>query len=183
MPVSEALIRLVLSHALYETGNEDEANRELAAAKRAVMQTGSSYFEYLYYLAEAYFEYARENEATGLESLRKAMALGRQKGFTTLLYFWRPAVMGRLCEKALEAGIEVEYVQNLIRKLNLVPDEQSMEIESWPWPLKIFTLGRFEIVREDKPSPVSCSSSPGASRLAEGHHRFRQRRGEGGSAR
>lgn len=151
VPVSEVLVRLVLSHALHESGSEDEATQELAAAKRAILQTGSSYFEYLYHLTEAYFQYARENEAPGLESLRKAMVLGRQKGFTTLLYFWRPAVMSRLCEKALEAGIEVGYVQNLIRKLNLLPDEQSMEIESWPWPLKIFTLGRFEIVRDEKP--------------------------------
>ena len=183
MPVSEVLVRLVLSHALHETGNEDEANRELAAAKRAVVQTGSSYFEYLYYLTEAYFEYARKNEAAGLESLRKAMTLGRQKGFTTLLYFWRPAVMGRLCEKALEAGIEVEYVQNLIRKLNLVPDEQSMEIESWPWPLKIFTLGRFEIVRDGKPLQYPVRAPRVPLTLLKAIDCFRQRRGEGGSAR
>ena len=155
MPISEALIRLVLSHALHEMGNEDEANRELVAAKGAVMQTGSFYFEYLCCLTEAYFEYARENEGAGLEALRKAMALGRQKGFTTLLYFWRPAVLVRLCEKALEAGMEVAYVQNLIRRLNLVPDERSMEIESWPWHLKIFTLGRFEIRVDGKPVQFS----------------------------
>ncbi len=150
VPVSEVLVRLVLSHALHEAGNEDEANRELAATKQAVNQTGSSYFEYLYGLAEAYFEFVRENEHAALESLRKAMTLGRQKGFTTLLYFWRPAVMSRLCGKALEAGIEIGYVQSLIRKLNLVPDEQSTEIDSWPWPLKIFTLGRFGVVRDEK---------------------------------
>ena len=150
VPVSEVLVRLVLSHALHETGSEDEATQELAAANRAILQTGSFYFEYLYHLTEAYFEYGRENEAAGLESVRKAMGLGRKKGFTTLLYFWRPAVMSRLCEKALQAGIEVGYVQNLIRKLNLVPDEQSMEIEGWPWPLKIITLGRFEIFRDGK---------------------------------
>ena len=151
VPVSEVLARLVLSHVLYETGNEDEANRELAATKRAIVQTGSSYFEYLYGLTEAYFEYVRENEHAALESLRKAMTLGRQKGFTTLLYFWRPAVMSRLCGKALEAGIEVGYVQNLIRKLNLVPDEQSVEIENWPWPVKIYLLGRFQISVDGKP--------------------------------
>jgi len=155
VPVSEALVRLVLSHALQETGTEDEAKRELATAKQAVIQTGSSYFEYLYGLTEAYFEYARENERGGLESLQKAMTLGRRKGFTTLLYFWRPAVMGRLCEKALEAGIEVGYVQNLIRILNLAPDEQSTEIESWPWPLKIFTLGKFEVSVDGKPVQFS----------------------------
>jgi len=150
VPISEALVRLALTQALHETGNEDEGNRELASAKRAVLQTGSSYFEYLYGLTEAYFEYARKDEAAGLASLQKTMSLGRQKGFATLHYFWRPAVMSRLCGKALEVGIEVEYVQNLIQKLNLVSEEQPMEIESWPWPLKIFTLGRFEIVKDGK---------------------------------
>ncbi|RPI99844.1 MAG: hypothetical protein EHM36_15440 [Deltaproteobacteria bacterium] len=151
VPISEAVVRLALSRALHETGDRDEATRELAAAKGAILQTGSSYFQYLYHLTEAYFEYGRKNEAKGLESLRKAMTLGREKGFTTLLHFWRPAVMGRLCERALEAGLEVGYAQDLIRKLNLVPGEQSMAIESWPWPLKIFTLGRFQIVRDGKP--------------------------------
>ena len=162
VPVSEVLVRLVLSHALHEAGSEEEAIQELEAAKRAIVQTGSSYFEYLYHLTEAYFEYARKNEAAGLESLRKAMVLGRQKGFTTLLYFWRPAVMARLCEKALEAGIEVGYVQDLIRKLDLVPEEQSMEIEGWPWPLKIMTLGQFEIVTDGKPlqHPVRAPRVP-----------------------
>ncbi len=151
VPVTEALVRLVLSHAELETGNGDEANRELAKAGQAISRTGSSYFEYLYYLTEAYFEYARKNERVGLESLRKAMARGRQKGFTTLMYFWRPAVMSRLCEKALEAGIEISYVQNLIRILNLVPDEQSIEIENWPWPVKIYSLGEFKIEKDGKP--------------------------------
>jgi DNA-binding SARP family transcriptional activator len=150
VPVSEVLVRLVLSHALHEAGSEEEAFRELAEAKRAILQTGSSYFEYLCHLTEAYFEYARENAAAALESVRKAMVLGRQKGFTSFLYFWRPAVMSRLCEKALEAGIEIEYVKNLIRKLDLVPNEQSTEVEGWPWPLKIVTLGRFEIIRDGK---------------------------------
>ncbi len=151
VPVSEVLVRLVLSHALHEAGKENEAAQEFTEAKRAVGQTGSFYFEYLCGLTEAYFEYARGNEAAGLEFMRKAMGLGRQKGFTTLLYFWQPVIMRRLCEKALEAGVEVEYVQNLIRKLNLLPDELSLEIEGWPWPLKVFTLGRFEIIRDEKP--------------------------------
>lgn len=151
VPVSEVLARLVLSHALHEAGNKEEADRELAAAQRAIMRTGSSYFEYLYGLTEAYFEFAREHKHAALEPLRKAMTLGRQKNFTTLLYFWRPVVMSRLCGKALEAGMEVGYVQSLIGKLNLVPDEQSTEIESWPWPLKIFALGRFGVVRDGKP--------------------------------
>ena len=60
VPITEALVRLVLSQALHEAGNADEANRELAAAKRAVLQTGSSYFEYLYCLTGGVFRIRAE---------------------------------------------------------------------------------------------------------------------------
>jgi len=59
--------------------------------------------------------------------------------------------MTRLCAKALEAGIEVDYVQELIKCLKLVPDPSSPEIETWPYPLRIYTLGRFEIVKDGAP--------------------------------
>ncbi len=38
-----------------------------------------------------------------------------------MIHFWRPDILSYLCTKALEAGIEVEYVQDLIRKLKLNP--------------------------------------------------------------
>ncbi|MEW6376789.1 MAG: bacterial transcriptional activator domain-containing protein [Thermodesulfobacteriota bacterium] len=59
--------------------------------------------------------------------------------------------MIKLCSKALEAGIEVEYVQELIRKRNLVSEKSPLHLENWPWPLKIYTLGRFELLKDGKP--------------------------------
>jgi DNA-binding SARP family transcriptional activator len=59
--------------------------------------------------------------------------------------------MARLCSRALEEGIESAYVQDLIQKGNLTPDQGSIVPESWPWPLKVFTLGRFEIFRDGEP--------------------------------
>jgi len=63
--------------------------------------------------------------------------------------------MAKLCIKALQAGIEVEYTQELIRRFHLSPDQSSIHLENWPWPLKIFTLGRFELLKEEKPIPSS----------------------------
>jgi len=63
--------------------------------------------------------------------------------------------MARLCVKALEAGIEVEYVQELIQKLNLIPDKPPFHLEIWPWPIQIFSLGRFAILRDGKPVQFS----------------------------
>ena len=63
----------------------------------------------------------------------------------------QPAVMAKLCAKALEAGIEVDYVRGLIEKRGLVPEEPPVEIEAWPWPVKIYTLGRFHVLKEGTP--------------------------------
>jgi DNA-binding SARP family transcriptional activator len=34
----------------------------------------------------------------------------------------------------------------MIMRHDLIPDERSLEIREWPWPVKIYTLGRFEII-------------------------------------
>ena len=52
-------------------------------------------------------------------------------------------MMSRLCARALSAGIQPEYISRLIRRRKLVAP--SHELESWPWPAKVSTLGRFEL--------------------------------------
>jgi hypothetical protein len=47
--------------------------------------------------------------------------------------------------------MEEEYVHELIRRLNIVPDPPPWHLENWPWPIKVFTLGRFELIKEGKP--------------------------------
>src|SRR5262249_31926705 len=36
-------------------------------------------------------------------------------------------------------------------KRRLVLETPPVETESWPWPIKIFTLGRFEVLRDGEP--------------------------------
>lgn len=54
--------------------------------------------------------------------------------------------MARLCAKALEAGIEVRYVQDLVRRRNLTPDTVPVHVEDWPWTFRVYTLGGFRLV-------------------------------------
>jgi DNA-binding SARP family transcriptional activator len=63
----------------------------------------------------------------------------------------RPSDLSRLCAKALEAEIEPVYVRRLIQRRKLVPEGAAADLEAWPWPLKIYTLGRFALVRDGKP--------------------------------
>jgi len=51
----------------------------------------------------------------------------------------------------MEKDIEIEYVRDLVRACQLFPATPPVEVEHWPWPLKIYTLGRFEIVKDDQP--------------------------------
>jgi len=59
--------------------------------------------------------------------------------------------MTKLCAIALEHDIEVDYVNHLIRTRNLIPDASLAGSEQWPWPMKIYTLGRFSLVRDGTP--------------------------------
>jgi two-component SAPR family response regulator len=46
-------------------------------------------------------------------------------------------------------------VKDLIRKRNLVPENPLLHIENWPWLIRIYTLGRFELLKDDKPVQVT----------------------------
>jgi DNA-binding SARP family transcriptional activator len=69
--------------------------------------------------------------------------------------WWNPAAMTRLSMQALDNNIETNYVRDLVNRQGLVPVSSPVEIEDWPWPLKIYTLGRFELVRDGKPVRAS----------------------------
>jgi DNA-binding SARP family transcriptional activator len=101
-------------------------------------------------LAQAQMAFDRGDDRSGLAFLRKALSLGREKGYVNT-YYWQPAVMASLCQKGLEAGMEVGYVQTIIRKRSLMPDPSPYECDLWPWPLRINTLGRFAVVKDGEP--------------------------------
>jgi DNA-binding SARP family transcriptional activator len=161
LPVTEKLGHTIntianhigLAHALFELGEKEKALRHLAKA-RALHGMDSRWFEYVFLVTEAYFALKEGRETDGLKLTGRAMALSRQQGVTVFVY-WRPAMLSLLCNKALEAGIETDYVKSVIRKHRLEPDDSNLGSERWPWPLRIYALGRFEIFRDDVPLEFS----------------------------
>ena len=70
--------------------------------------------------------------------------------------------MRSLFARALDEKIEPEYVKGLIRKLTLTPlDAGNLRpwaasyTEGWPFPIKIHTLGRFDILLHEEPLQFS----------------------------
>ena len=99
-------------------------------------------YEFSALLLEALFAFERGDEEAGRTSLQKALTLGRERGF-----FYTgvdlPGGMARLCTRALQAKMEVEYVHELIRRLNIVPDKPPWHLENWPWTLNGFYFTQF----------------------------------------
>jgi DNA-binding SARP family transcriptional activator len=77
-----------------------------------------------------------------LDLLRRAFAYASQEGFVYMLARARDSVT-HLCERALENQIEPDFVRRMIALQQLEPPDGAGP--SWPWPVRIRTLGGFEL--------------------------------------
>jgi LuxR family maltose regulon positive regulatory protein len=142
------------AYVMHALERHREASELLAQAVEFGRKVRGPINEYAALLAEALFAFDQGRKESGLVLLKKAFAFGKERG-----YFgsWGPLPpgMAKLCIRALQAGIEVEYAQEVIRRLHLIPDPSVIHLESWPWPVKIYTLGRFGLFRDGKPEVFS----------------------------
>jgi DNA-binding SARP family transcriptional activator len=141
---------LTRAMVLHEVGRHREAREHLDYIFDTVKRTGSKYFLFLALMAEALFALDQGEDASGLTSLGKALAIGKEQGYLNT-FVDRPDGTARLCAKALEAGMEVAYVQEIIKKRRLTPEKLPVTPENWPWQVKIYTLGRFLVLSNDAP--------------------------------
>ncbi len=112
----------------------------------------------------AYMAFKSGKKERGVRLLREALRNAREHHHLNMLH-WRPDMMAFICLKALEHGIETDYVKQLIIKRNILPpasvnpslllltDNGAMEgvFELWPYPLRIHTLGGFGIMKNGIP--------------------------------
>lgn len=148
-PFMRAYTSLAMAAVLIECNRLDEADPYLREALQISSATSIKTAEYIYLSLEATRRFRQGDRGAALDSLRKHLSIGKACGIFNNGY-WRASVMGWLYAKALEARIEVEFVQGLIKKRGIVPDGSSVYIEAWPWPVKIRTLGRFELLVDDQ---------------------------------
>jgi DNA-binding SARP family transcriptional activator len=137
-----SLIGEARGHA--EFGTHENVMERLNLAGQLIRGTCLAHFESEILLVEAYSVLRHEGLTRGLSYLSSALEHARRTGYshngrwTTALPY--------LCAEALAAGIEVDYVREVIRQYRLRPPVA--DIEEWPWPVRIYTLGRFAIFRE-----------------------------------
>ncbi len=146
----EGLAHVALAQIYIAGKTGSDAQRHVEAARQILEHVRSPLLMLLYHFAIAQIALDAQDSATATSALSTAFALAREKHYVNFAW-WVPEVMARLCGKALAGNIEVPYVEMLIRKRLLVPIPPLDRFEHWPWRVKVFTLGRFEILIDGTP--------------------------------
>jgi ATP/maltotriose-dependent transcriptional regulator MalT/DNA-binding SARP family transcriptional activator len=154
----QALNHVALAQLTITLGKYPEASHSIEMARRIGHDMGSSAVEVMCLMAAARLALDQNDEIGGLAALSEGFALAKKIGLVNHSW-WLPQVMARLCAKALEEGIEVDYVQQLVRKRHLLPPASRMAPENWPWPVRIYTLGRFALLIDGKAPKNGFKSS------------------------
>jgi LuxR family transcriptional regulator, maltose regulon positive regulatory protein len=82
------------------------------------------------------------------EYLREGLALARDRR-DRLRIRWYPKALEELLPIAFERDIQPEAARLLISECSLTPTPSAPE--QWPWGVRIYTLGRFEVLVNEKP--------------------------------
>jgi LuxR family transcriptional regulator, maltose regulon positive regulatory protein len=135
--------------ALIEVKQYDKAQHCLDNLRRLVEGTGLRFWECEVRLMEAGLALCSGDLAGCHAALRACLPFYRRCGSFGYGYRCMPNLLPDLLSEALQAEIEVAYVQTLIKHHHIVP--KSPEVENWPWPIKIYTLGRFNVVKDGEP--------------------------------
>ena len=110
--------------------------------------------EYICALKNAEFALDRGDDAACVANFATMLRIAQERNILNHSH-WRAPLMARLYSKALEHGVETEFVCRMIRLRKLSPPPGETTPDLWPFPLKLYTFGRFGLLIDDKPIQFS----------------------------
>lgn len=141
---------LVIAHALHELGQLDGAARYVEQSLEIGDRMRSDLLRFGAWVLTAKMAFDRNDAPAGLVALKKALTIGEVRGLMQYPSCDRRLMAG-LCARALIAGIHVPFVLRMIQKHRFAAPLEARCLETWPWPIKIYTLGRFEVLINGQP--------------------------------
>lgn len=141
--------RLNIAQILIESNGFTTACAYLKTILRYARLMRSKLLESQCLIIESYGQIKQGNIDGSLISLREGLKIARQIDLLYLNPWWRPHMMAEIFHLALEHKIEVEYVKSVIYRRTI--KAASLRYAHWAWPIKIYTLGKFKVERNDTP--------------------------------
>jgi ATP/maltotriose-dependent transcriptional regulator MalT/DNA-binding SARP family transcriptional activator len=145
-PGRERVALFELCLAATEAGEFADAEAALVAAMAHPSYGVSPFHQWVIATIEANLADRTGDRPRAVAALTRGFALARENGYSYAPGTFATGIMPRMCAIALEHGIDVAFVTQLIRLRGLAaPPGAGM---TWPWPLRVRTLGRFLIERD-----------------------------------
>jgi DNA-binding SARP family transcriptional activator len=144
------ICHLLKMRIIHRLGDSLKADSHFTCAFTIAEKSQSTLLKYYCEMTKAVAELDLKHEKSAMQSFQNALSIGKNMEYLNT-FLDHPGETASLCVKALNSGIEIQYVQDMIRTRNLIPDIPPHDVEDWPWPIKIFTLGRFSLVSDGKP--------------------------------
>lgn len=148
LPHFNAVGLLAVAIVSFECGAQEAALGQVRDARALGVSTRNPMLLWMADLLKAYMRLRRGEDAVPL--IENCMTLGREHGYRHF-FFWPRHAVARVCLEALVRGIHVDDAIELIDQGQLPAPIEAIDIERWPWPLEVFTLGRFSILVHGTP--------------------------------
>jgi LuxR family transcriptional regulator, maltose regulon positive regulatory protein len=148
MFVAEIHMRIICANILVAAGDYAFATELLQQARAGIVGPVTSHFAAVIEMNQAWLAHRQGCLARRDELLREALRSANDDRSRMRLR-WYENALSELLPIALTQGIEPDIARNLAREFDVRPE--SLDIEEWPWPVKVYTLGRFGVVLHEKP--------------------------------
>ena len=149
VPLIQNAIESSLVFVLTEARQYDKIGPYISELRKRAEATRSAHIEAWCSSCEAQLALQDGNDALFAERFKRAIDVSKKTGLRLLTV--PPAAFSRICAKALELNLETDFVKELITLNKLIPDSSAAVADSWPFPLKVYTLGRYALLRDGKP--------------------------------
>ena len=97
---------------------------------------------------------AQNREAEMIAHLHAALSDATRNGIMMPLGLSRERLAVLLSE-AIRANVETDMATEMIHRFQLAPSPENIFGEAWPWPIKLVTLGRFDIFLDNERLAIS----------------------------
>ncbi len=125
-------------------GNRMDIAKEIVDELRSI-EYGPIAENYLGVIAlnEAWLSHRKSDIKSRDRLLTEALLRARDER-ARVRFRWYGNALAELLPIALSKGIETKTACRLAREFSVVPESQ--DVENWPWPVKVYVLGRFELL-------------------------------------
>ncbi len=144
----EGLACCSLALLLAKSQDQHGSDAQLRLAESHLPASRCPPARYVLQLARAGVEWNMQREGPALDALGDALRTGREHGIAQLPG-WDARDAAELCALALRHDVETGHVRRLVRECKLSAAVAPLRVKAWPWPIRIRTLGRFEIFVHD----------------------------------